>query len=76
MFQVMSCAKKLHVDVHVSTGCFEGFVYFVGTVAAFGCKACALLFYGIDKGDFQSSACAEVSVTNEIFEHLGQPGHQ
>ena len=82
MFKVISCANKLHVYVHVSTGCFVhvGFVYFVGTVAAFGCKAFALLFYDIDrelstsdKGDFQSSACAEVSVTNEMFEHLGQP---
>ena len=77
MFKVISCANKLHVYVHVSTGWF---VYFVGTVAAFGCKAFALLFYDIDrelstsdKGDFQSSACAEVSVTNEMFEHLGKP---
>ena len=49
-------------------------------VAAFGCKAFALLFDDIDpelsasdKGAFQSSACAQVSVTNEVFEHLGQP---
>ena len=49
MFKVISCANKLHVDVHVSTGCFVGFVYFVGTVAAFGCKAFALLYYDIDR---------------------------
>ena len=49
-------------------------------VAAFGCKAFALLFDDIDpelsasdKGAFQSSACAQVSVTNEVFEHLNQP---
>ena len=72
MFKVISCANKLHADV--STCCFVGFVYFVGTVVAFGCKAFALLFYDIqpelrtsDKGAFQSSACAEVSVTNEVF---------
>lgn len=49
-------------------------------VAAFGCKAFALLFDDIDpelsasdKGAFQSSACAQVSITNEVFQHLGQP---
>ena len=72
MFRVISCANKLHVDV--STGCSVGFVYFVGTVAAFGCKAFVLLFYDIDselstseQGAFQTSACAEVSTTNEVF---------
>ena len=67
MFKVISCASKLHADV--STGCFIGFVYFV-----FGCKAFALLFYDIDpelstsdKGAFQSSACAEVWVINEVL---------
>ena len=49
-------------------------------VAAFGCKAFALLFDDIDpelsfsdKSAFQSSACAQVSITNEVYEHLGQP---
>ncbi|XP_052771499.1 protein O-GlcNAcase-like [Mya arenaria] len=49
-------------------------------VAAFGCHAFALLFDDIDpelsasdKSAFQSSACAQVSITNELFEHLGQP---
>lgn len=49
-------------------------------VAAFGCHAFALLFDDIDpelsasdKSAFQSSACAQVSITNEVFEHLGQP---
>ena len=45
MFKMISCANKLHVEV--STCCFVGFVYFVGAVAAFGCKAFALLFYDI-----------------------------
>lgn len=49
-------------------------------VAAFGCHAFALLFDDIDpelsvsdKSAFQSSACAQVSITNEVYEHLGQP---
>jgi len=49
-------------------------------VAAFGCKAFALLFDDIDpelsvsdKSAFQSSACAQVSITNEVYEHLNQP---
>ncbi|XP_052226064.1 protein O-GlcNAcase-like [Dreissena polymorpha] len=49
-------------------------------VAAFGCRAFALLFDDIDpelsvsdKSAFQSSACAQVSITNEVYEHLGQP---
>lgn len=49
-------------------------------VAAFGCHSFALLFDDIDpelsisdKSAFQSSACAQVSITNEVYEHLGQP---
>uniref|UniRef100_A0A8D8WXM0 protein O-GlcNAcase n=1 Tax=Cacopsylla melanoneura TaxID=428564 RepID=A0A8D8WXM0_9HEMI len=49
-------------------------------VAQFGCRGFALLFDDIesemsesDKEVFQSFAHAQVSVTNEIFEHLGQP---
>lgn len=49
-------------------------------VAQLGCKAFALLFDDIepemckqDKEVFQSFAHAQVSVTNEIFQHLGQP---
>jgi len=49
-------------------------------VAQLGCKAFALLFDDIeaemskpDKEAFQSFAAAQVSVTNEIFQHLGQP---
>jgi len=49
-------------------------------VSAFGCHAFALLFDDIDpelsvsdKSAFQSSACAQVSITNEVYEHLGQP---
>jgi hypothetical protein len=48
-------------------------------VAEFGCEAFALLFDDIlpemsdsDKEVFQSFAHAQVSVTNEIFEHLGR----
>ncbi|KAK3590145.1 hypothetical protein CHS0354_041199 [Potamilus streckersoni] len=49
-------------------------------VATFGCNAFALLFDDIDpelseidKSAFQSSAHAQASITNEVFEHLGQP---
>ncbi|XP_059468397.1 protein O-GlcNAcase isoform X2 [Neocloeon triangulifer] len=49
-------------------------------VSQFGCQAFALLFDDIepemseaDKEVFQSFAHAQVSVTNEIFQHLGQP---
>ncbi|CAI6368457.1 unnamed protein product [Macrosiphum euphorbiae] len=49
-------------------------------VAQCGCKAFALLFDDIepdmspaDKEVFQSFAHAQVSITNEIFQHLGQP---
>ncbi|KAI5713796.1 hypothetical protein M8J76_005634 [Diaphorina citri] len=49
-------------------------------VAQFGCRGFALLFDDIesemseaDKEVFQSFAHAQVSVTNEVFEHLGQP---
>jgi protein O-GlcNAcase/histone acetyltransferase len=49
-------------------------------VSQLGCKAFALLFDDIeaemskpDKEAFQSFAAAQVSVTNEIYQHLGQP---
>ncbi|XP_003426978.1 protein O-GlcNAcase isoform X2 [Nasonia vitripennis] len=49
-------------------------------VSQFGCQAFALLFDDIepemseaDKEVFQSFAHAQVSVTNDIFQHLGQP---
>lgn len=49
-------------------------------VAQFGCKAFSLLFDDIepemgdaDKEVFQSFAHAQVSVTNEIYQHLSQP---
>ncbi|XP_018562788.1 protein O-GlcNAcase isoform X2 [Anoplophora glabripennis] len=49
-------------------------------VAQFGCNAFALLFDDIepemseaDKEIFQSFAQAQVSVTNECYQHLGQP---
>ncbi|XP_076265863.1 O-GlcNAcase isoform X3 [Rhynchophorus ferrugineus] len=49
-------------------------------VSQFGCTAFALLFDDIepemseaDKEIFQSFAQAQVSITNEIFQHLGQP---
>ncbi|KYM99102.1 PREDICTED: protein O-GlcNAcase [Cyphomyrmex costatus] len=49
-------------------------------VSQFGCTAFALLFDDIepemseaDKEIFQSFAHAQVSVTNDIFQHLGQP---
>ncbi|KAL5021377.1 hypothetical protein ScPMuIL_000532 [Solemya velum] len=50
-------------------------------VSTFGCESYALLFDDIepelseaDRSVFQSFAYAQVSVTNEVFEHLGQPG--
>ncbi|XP_044726786.1 protein O-GlcNAcase isoform X2 [Chrysoperla carnea] len=49
-------------------------------VSQFGCTAFALLFDDIepemseaDKEVFQSFAHAQVSITNEVFQHLGQP---
>ncbi|XP_033757465.1 protein O-GlcNAcase-like isoform X2 [Pecten maximus] len=49
-------------------------------VATFGCTGFALLFDDIDtelseadRSVFQSFASAQVSVTNEVYEHLGQP---
>nr|CAD7570921.1 unnamed protein product [Timema californicum] len=49
-------------------------------VSRFGCTAFALLFDDIepemseaDKEVFQSFAHAQVSVSNEVFQHLGQP---
>lgn len=49
-------------------------------VSQFGCVAFALLFDDIepemseaDKEVFQSFAHAQVSITNDIFQHLGQP---
>ncbi|KAK7109535.1 protein O-GlcNAcase-like [Littorina saxatilis] len=49
-------------------------------VATFGCKAFALLFDDIDpelseadRSAFASFAHAQVSVANEVYEHLGQP---
>ncbi|XP_050397584.1 protein O-GlcNAcase isoform X1 [Patella vulgata] len=49
-------------------------------VSTFGCPAFALLFDDIDpeiseadKSVFQSYACAQVSVTNEVYEYLNQP---
>lgn len=48
-------------------------------VSQFGCNAFALLFDDIepeisesDKEVFQSFACAQVSVTNEVYQSLGQ----
>ena len=48
-------------------------------VATFGCKAFALLFDDIDpelseadRSAFSSFAHAQVSVANEVYEHLGQ----
>ncbi|XP_076437462.1 protein O-GlcNAcase-like [Babylonia areolata] len=48
-------------------------------VHAFGCRAFALLFDDIDpalseadQNTFSSSACAQASLTNEIYEHLSQ----
>lgn len=50
-------------------------------MSTFGCESYALLFDDIepelseaDRSVFQSFAYAQVSVTNEVFEHLGQPG--
>jgi len=52
----------------------------IDQVSQLGCKSFALLFDDIeaemskaDKESFQSFAHAQVSVTNEIYEHLGQP---
>ncbi|XP_071946963.1 protein O-GlcNAcase-like isoform X2 [Antedon mediterranea] len=49
-------------------------------VSQFGCKAFAILFDDIDtdlcqadKDGFQSLAHAQVSVTNEVYEHLNRP---
>ncbi|KAL8621286.1 hypothetical protein ACOMHN_008111 [Nucella lapillus] len=49
-------------------------------VATFGCKAFALLFDDIDpelseadRSAFSSFAHAQVSVANEVYQHLGQP---
>ncbi|ESO96834.1 hypothetical protein LOTGIDRAFT_115468 [Lottia gigantea] len=49
-------------------------------VSMFGCPAFAVLFDDIDpeiseadKSVFQSYACAQVSVTNEVYEYLNQP---
>ena len=49
-------------------------------VSQLGCKSFALLFDDIeaemskaDKESFQSFAHAQVSITNEIYQHLGQP---
>lgn len=49
-------------------------------VSTFGCKAFAILFDDIDpeiseadRSVFPSSAFAQASVTNEVYEHLGQP---
>ena len=49
-------------------------------VASFGCQSFALLFDDIevemceaDKEIFQSFAAAQVSVTNEVYQHLSQP---
>lgn len=54
--------------------------YYFLQVSQFGCNAFALLFDDIetdmceaDKAVFQSFAYAQVSVTNEVFQHLGQP---
>lgn len=48
-------------------------------MATFGCKAFALLFDDIDpelseadRSAFSSFAHAQVSVANEVYEHLGQ----
>lgn len=53
---------------------------FLFQVSQFGCEAFALLFDDIDKdmclGDqevFQSFAQAQVSVSNEVYQYLGQP---
>lgn len=52
----------------------------LGQVASFGCKAFALLFDDIetdmcetDKSFYQSFAHAQVSVTNEVYQHLHEP---
>ena len=49
-------------------------------VSTFGCKAFALLFDDIDpelseadRSMFTSSAAAQVSITNEVYQHLEQP---
>ncbi|XP_062568227.1 protein O-GlcNAcase-like [Saccostrea cucullata] len=49
-------------------------------VTSFGCTAFALLFDDIepglsetDRSAFQSFGAAQVSVTNEVYQHLGQP---
>ena len=49
-------------------------------VSSFGCKAYSILFDDIevdmseaDKQIFQSFAQAQVSVTNEVYQHLEQP---
>ena len=49
-------------------------------VTSFGCTAFALLFDDIepglsetDRSVFQSFGAAQVAVTNEVYQHLGQP---
>lgn len=49
-------------------------------VTSFGCTAFALLFDDIepglsetDRSVFQSFGSAQVAVTNEVYQHLGQP---
>lgn len=49
-------------------------------MTSFGCTAFALLFDDIepglsetDRSVFQSFGSAQVSVTNEVYQHLGQP---
>lgn len=55
-------------------------VLFPIQVSHFGCKSFALLFDDIDhnmcpadKEVFSSFAHAQVSITNEIFQYLGEP---
>lgn len=55
-------------------------LWFLFQVAAFGCQAFSILFDDIDpelsdvdQSVFASSACAQVSLVNDLYQHLSQP---
>lgn len=70
------------MHIHPSNSCTNYFFFFFTSpqVTHFGCKSFALLFDDIDhnmcpadKEVFSSFAQAQVSITNEIYQYLGEP---
>lgn len=79
---VLKCSMELTLCIILKPFCLVSFQspFHPPKVTHFGCKSFALLFDDIDhnmcpadKEVFSSFAHAQVSITNEIYQYLGEP---